>query len=440
MRRTSRAFLATLLFTALVAVVLVRYLDLAGVDTFAADGYEVDVVLGDVGGLSAGADVRQAGVRVGSVKRLERRGATVVVRARLDPEVVPLFRDARALVREKTPVGERYLALTSGTPEAGAVPDDGVLRAIGGEQAVTVDEVLSTFGPGTRRRLRSLLDDLGGGLDGHGADLNRLIDGASDLTRQGAPAARALATTRRSLGALTDDLGTVTRALADRDRDLRRLVRGIETATTAVAGEADDLRSALRLMPDAVRRTRATTGRLAAFTTRATPVLADIARGLDGLVPAVDRLRPAAVRAEKAVAELDRFTPAVTPLLGRLTTFARTAEPEVSSLRAFLREAEPATSYLGLYSDDIGVFFALNRLASNLDVGPGRVLRVLFVAGLDTIPKLPREQQAAIQALFETGLLAPLVDVGVNPYPRPGTLGDPKPFTGSYPRVPARDR
>ena len=67
------------------------------------------------------ADVRISGVSVGKVKDVALAPDTNATRAtiELEPDFAPLSSDARAILRQKTLLGETYIELTPGTVEAG---------------------------------------------------------------------------------------------------------------------------------------------------------------------------------------------------------------------------------------------------------------------------------------------------------------------------------
>src|SRR3954468_17307214 len=82
-------------------------------------GYEVKVPFKEATSLANEADVRISGVPVGKVKtvKLARNGLNVATIA-LEPKYAPLPSDARAILRQKTLLGETYVKLTPGSHSA----------------------------------------------------------------------------------------------------------------------------------------------------------------------------------------------------------------------------------------------------------------------------------------------------------------------------------
>ena len=91
-------------------------------------GYRFQTSFNEATQLAQEADVRMSGVNVGKVKKLElgsdgRTNATI----ELDNQYAPIPKDAKAILRQKTLLGETYVELTPGTKSAGMIPDEGRL-------------------------------------------------------------------------------------------------------------------------------------------------------------------------------------------------------------------------------------------------------------------------------------------------------------------------
>jgi len=85
----------------------------------------------DVGGLTKGAEVRVAGIRMGEVKDILLEGGRVKVVFTVE-EGVELYRDASATIGTLGLMGDKYLAINPGTPESGELSPGDVLRTTEG--------------------------------------------------------------------------------------------------------------------------------------------------------------------------------------------------------------------------------------------------------------------------------------------------------------------
>src|SRR5688572_22038159 len=92
------------------------------------------------------ADVRMAGVNVGKVKQKElgAGGRTTIVEIELDDRFAPIGRDSRAILRTKSLLGETYVEITPGEPEARPLDDGGTLPRANVDGTVKLDEVFET--------------------------------------------------------------------------------------------------------------------------------------------------------------------------------------------------------------------------------------------------------------------------------------------------------
>ena len=128
-------------------------------------GYRVTVAFPEATQLAQEADVRISGVPVGSVKKKEPNKETGLTdtEIEIDARYAPIPRDTRAILRQKTLLGETYVELSPGNRSSGRVPDGGRLPEGQVSETVELDEILRTFDPTTRERFSTWLDQAGRG-------------------------------------------------------------------------------------------------------------------------------------------------------------------------------------------------------------------------------------------------------------------------------------
>src|SRR4051795_6577338 len=98
--------------------------------------YEITAYFPEATQLATESDVRIGGVSVGKVKTIELAPEdkrvhgqdTTQATIEIDPQFAPINSDARAILRQKTLLGETYVELTAGT-KPGTGPPGGKLRA-----------------------------------------------------------------------------------------------------------------------------------------------------------------------------------------------------------------------------------------------------------------------------------------------------------------------
>ncbi|MFC7989255.1 MCE family protein [Streptomyces pilosus] len=225
----------------------IRYADL-GRYVGVADYYTVDVRLPHTGGLFTHSDVTYRGVSVGRVGPIGLTADGVVAELRIKKSAPRIPADTRAVVAGLSAVGEQYIDLR---PESGGAPylaDGARIERADTQVPRPVTDVLASVDDLARSvpldDLRTVVDELGAAFEGHGDDLQVLLDSGSAFVEA---ADRALPSTTR----LITDGETVLRTQAEEKRAIRDFAVGAEELARALKGSDADLRRLLAVTPDA---------------------------------------------------------------------------------------------------------------------------------------------------------------------------------------------
>ena len=105
------------------------------------DSYNVSAVFSTVSGLTQGASVEIAGVRVGRVEEIKLEDYEAVVTLRLDSEI-KLQEDAIASIKTSGLIGAKYVSITPGGSDQPIVPG-GRIRDV--ENPVDFEELIGQF-------------------------------------------------------------------------------------------------------------------------------------------------------------------------------------------------------------------------------------------------------------------------------------------------------
>src|SRR5918912_810787 len=114
-------------------------------------GYRFKIDFDEATSLANEADVTISGVRVGKVRKLQAGddGRTVAT-IELDRAYAPVPADPRAILRQKTLLGETYVELTPGRRDAPRIREGGALGDAQVSPTVELDEIFRAFDERTR--------------------------------------------------------------------------------------------------------------------------------------------------------------------------------------------------------------------------------------------------------------------------------------------------
>jgi phospholipid/cholesterol/gamma-HCH transport system substrate-binding protein len=347
-------------------LVLFLWLAFGGPVPLKPKGYRISASFAEASQLATEADVRISGVPVGKVKAIEpdtKTGRSLVT-FQIDSRYAPLPSDAKALLRQKTLLGETYVELTPGTANAKKVDDGGRLADGQVGETVELDEILRTFDPETRKAFQEWTQTQAEAIDGHGRDLSDSLGNLGpfaedtqtlvDILNRQAPAVRQL----------ISNSGVVFDALSERDGQLRSLIQNSNRVFSTTAQRDEELKQAFIALPTFQRESRATLQRLEEFANNTNPLVTQ-------LRPAARELSPTLTDLSALAPDLEAFFRESNQLIDASKAGFPAAEQVLEDLRPFLGQLDPALrqlnpilSYLGLYKRELPPFFANSAAAT----------------------------------------------------------------------------
>jgi virulence factor Mce-like protein len=417
------------------------YVTAGGRLPFAGHLYTVTAELQDPQGLLKHADVRAAGVKVGSVANITnvatRYGTITDVQMQLDSSYAPVYRDATVLVRQKTLVGENYIQITRGIPQRGRLRDGGTLPLTQDLESVPVDKILNALTPQVRSKVRTDLRSLGAGLNREGVNLNRFLGELQPTVHNGGAVLQMLNDQRAQLSNVVVQTRSVMQAIANRAQDLRTLVTAGMQSAQAVASRDTALARSLVDLPPTLAQARTSVTKLAAFSGLATPVISNLRVAVANLGPVIRELAPTAAGARRLFGDLPAFVRVANPLLASLKGFSSAAQPAIPGIEALLRETNPALAYLKPYSKEVGGLLEnFGNIVQRQNGTGDSIGRCLCPISADSYTGYTPQEQALVQALIKAGALGGIANPTANPLRQPGLLpAANQPFTGSYPHI-----
>ncbi len=248
-----------------------------GTSPFQAEGYRFTASFGaDATNLTGGSSVRIAGVPVGKVVGVKAAAGRFEATVELKRRYAPIHTDARAITRIKTLLGETFVELTPGSPDAPVLPEGGALALgnIGEPQAI--DQVLGAFDAQTRKEFKDFLADFSVALKGRGQDLNATLGNAAPTTQELDRLVTTLDRQRPALRALIRDAGSALTAVGERSADVQALVRSGDAVLGSTAARDRELEATVRALPPFLAKTRTALTVLGGVADEAAPTLATL--------------------------------------------------------------------------------------------------------------------------------------------------------------------
>jgi virulence factor Mce-like protein len=324
-------------------------------------GYQVKVPFGEATQLAVEADVRVSGVPVGKVKTVDpdKESGKSYATLQIEERFAPLAKDVKAILRQKTLLGETYVELTPGNPRrAGTIPEGGLLPAAQVSPTVELDEIFRAFDAPTRRAFQTWMQQQSRSLNGRARDISDILGNLDPVAEDANDLLTTLNAQSDAVSRLVSNTGVVFDAISERRGQLQGLIRNNERVFSTTAQREAELRQLFTVFPTFNREAKQTVERLTRF-----------ARDTD---PLVTQLRPAAREFSPTFQDLADLAPDLRALLEELDPLITASEKGLPALRRFLQDFRPALgefdptlkqlnpilSYIGSNRDELRGFFA----------------------------------------------------------------------------------
>ncbi len=216
-------------------------------------GYAIEAQFKDVRSLTEGTDVRMAGVRIGTVRRVSLQNGTGIVQLRIQPDIA-IPSDSSATIAMSSLLGQNFLSIQYGSVDAPRLRDgeriqvletadiNDIMRQIGdlGERIGAVADSFAGFGGDD---MDSLFANLNGLVTDNREQIGRIVDNLESITTQ-------LSSGQGTLGKLIND-----------DTAYNELVAMVEEIKAAATDARTMLADAGSILQD-VRAGEGTVGKL----------------------------------------------------------------------------------------------------------------------------------------------------------------------------------
>lgn len=374
-----------------IGLLLFLWISFGGTTSLGPTGYEITAEFDQAENLGSQADIRISGVNVGKVVGVSLDRHTGLTRAvmEIDPQFAPRPADTRAILRQKTLLGETYVELTPGHPSAGKLADHAFLPNAQVEPTVELDEILHVFNPKTKAAFRDWVQESGMQIKGNTPqDLNDALGNLAGFAQDGSTLLRILDQQHTAVRDLVKNTGVVFGALNERQGQLRQLIVNSERTFSATASQDKALADTFQIFPVFLDESKATMARLETFSNNTRPLV-------NALKPVADNLGPTVRDLGALSPDLESFFQHLKPVIRNApktlpdaARFLRGASPVVDALHTFLPELNPILSFANFDQQIVAHFLTDGASALNHRINgePGtHILPQFGVTGAESL-------------------------------------------------------
>ncbi len=415
--RRSAVLMAMAFTLSCLGLIVFVWTQFGGTIPFAPQSYQVRATFQETGLLVPGADVRISGVDIGRVASVSRRGTASLVTLKIQRRYAPVPADTRAILRQKTLLGEAYIELSPGTGHSRMLPDGGMLPASQVAQTTQLDQILDSFGKPTQEDLIRFLSGSAASLAGESQTLNSAVGNLDPAVSELRGVLVAVNGDRGDLAALLRNGATVMNTLGQRSADLRTLIEAGNQVLSATARRNASLTATIDRLPPFLARLRGTLNTVGHTLALANPSVSSLQGSAPLLRPA---LSDVISLSGPVLALLHRAPGLITDALAALpaiTRFNDAFHPAVDALLPALKQITPMISFVGGYRNEL--VSAMANLAASLEAhaaaqttgypdtpGSASYLRSLAIVGNETpFGQSVREPTSRVNPYFSPGEL-----------------------------------
>ncbi len=356
----SRVITMVLFALSCVGLLLFLWLSFGGTIPLGAQGYRINVSFPSAQDLATQADVRIAGVSVGKVvsTQLDPKGNRTMATLQLQHGYSPIRKDARAILRTKTILGETYVQLIPGSPNSPPLADGGTLPRSQVMPTVQLSDIFNALDPTTRHAFQTWQQELAKAVNGNDQNLNDVLGNLPTFAADATDILQVLDVQHLATVRLVQNGGTVFGALGANQAALRNLITTAETTFATTAANNNALARTFQVFPTFLNETKATMAKLQTFSTNTDPLIKEldpVAQQLAPTLHSVQQLSPPLRHLFTNLGPLITVSQTGLPAVREILTGAT---PMLGSLGTFLEQLNPILGWLSLHQQLVSDFIS----------------------------------------------------------------------------------
>jgi ABC-type transporter Mla subunit MlaD len=329
------------LISGLLAVVALLAVLIFGASAQGSSTASFNVIFDDARGLIGGQLVKVAGAKAGTIENVVvTPDFKAEVQATIDSKFMPFHKDATCTIRPEGLIAENYVDCDPGTPGSPPLKGSGsnppTVPVTHTSEPVSILDLFNIFNLPTRERFQVIIDELGIGTAGRGADFNAILRRANPALALARRVIGILARQKAQLATIVDATNTIAAEGAGHTQALQTFLDRTAALTTLTAAHRDSLSQTINKLP----------GLLDAMQ----PALQSADTVAKDGTPLLSQIRTAVPFLNQVSTDLPPFVKAATPGLAKLGSAIKTAIPAIrdatpvlGTVEAYLRRSLPET-------------------------------------------------------------------------------------------------
>ena len=356
-------------------------------------GYRFEIAFKEATQLAVEADVRISGVPVGRVKTVEPDAGTgrSIATIELQERFAPLPEDSKAILRQKTLLGETYVELTPGERRGDTIPEGGRLEDGQISPTVELDEIFRAFDTETRAAFQTWMQGQSRAIDGRARDISDALGNLEPVARDANELLKILNTQEGAVTRVVSNTGEVFDAISERRGQLQGAITNSNRVFETTARRDEELKQLFTVLPTFNRESATTVRRLTRFANNADPLITQLRPAARELSPTLTDLSALAPDLKALFRDLDPLITASKAGLPAVERFLDDLRPALGEFDPALKQLNPILSWISEYRDEVRAFFSNAPAATQATTPDGvHYLRTLNPQNPENMAVYPR--------------------------------------------------
>ena len=303
----------------LIGIILLVYMSLrvGGIQFGRAEGYEVYIRFESAAGLDNDASVRVAGVEIGRVKGIVLQNNKAKVVLRINPDV-KIGKDFTAVLKTKGLLGERYVELIPGSPNAPSLEAGGEITRV--TTYTDLDKLISILSDAATdiKKVSESLSSALGGREGQ-ATLKNIVTNIEEITER------------------------LNNVVKRNDEKFARIVNNFELFSKILKEQGPEITGGLKAVADNLNQL--------------------IAENREPLRDGIDNLRTATAKLGETMETINRLAKNVEPKI----------DDSVETIKSIVNKVDKGEGTLGKLVNDTTIHDSFNKTLTGINSYLGRV-------------------------------------------------------------------